>query len=230
MRSGGGLLSRIRDQSKVRQFFLAHDPAGRAERNFHTLEVGGVTVFEITASSYAGCTAGAGVGPYPILKAAALPRIRFHDLRDSAATLLLAQGVHPRFIMELFGYSSIRLTMNTYGHVLEEMKHETARTMDDALNRVAVKLAVKFGDCESDLIAKAFRIWRARRDSNPRPTGSKPAALSKLSYGRAPERFYREQTSSRWPIGLGISSRMRRFAKCPYNDGRLPRNLREYLN
>ena len=79
---------------------------------------------------------------YPILKAAGLPRIRFHDLRHSAATLLLAQGVHPRFIMELFGHSSISLTMNTYGHVLEEMKHETARKMDEALNPVAVKLAV----------------------------------------------------------------------------------------
>ena len=79
---------------------------------------------------------------YPILKAAALPRIRFHDLRHSAATLLLAQGVHPRLIMELFGHSSISLTMNTYGHVLEDMKHETARKMDEALNPVAVKLAV----------------------------------------------------------------------------------------
>jgi integrase len=56
--------------------------------------------------------------------------------------LLLAQGVHPRFIMELFGHSSISLTMNTYVHVLEEMKDETARKMDDALNPVAVSLAV----------------------------------------------------------------------------------------
>jgi integrase len=44
--------------------------------------------------------------------------------------------------MELFGHSSISLTMNTYGHVLEDMKHETARKMDEALNPVAVKLAV----------------------------------------------------------------------------------------
>jgi integrase len=78
----------------------------------------------------------------PILRAAGLPRIRIHDLRRSAATLLLAQGAHPRFIMELFGHSSIGLTMNAYGHVLEEMKHETTRKMDDGLNPVAVKLAV----------------------------------------------------------------------------------------
>jgi len=43
---------------------------------------------------------------------------------------LLVQGVHPRCIMELLGHASITTTMNTYGHVLEEMKKETARQTD----------------------------------------------------------------------------------------------------
>src|SRR5262249_18296854 len=64
-----------------------------------------------------------------------LPRLRFHDLRHSAATLLLAQGVHPRYIMDLLGHSSITLTMNTYGHMLEEMKRETARQTDAIFDR-----------------------------------------------------------------------------------------------
>jgi integrase len=72
-----------------------------------------------------------------------LPRLRFHDLRHSAATLLLAQGVHPRLIMELLGHSSFTLTMNTYGHVMDEMKRETARQIDAVFNPVAVKAAVK---------------------------------------------------------------------------------------
>jgi integrase len=71
------------------------------------------------------------------------PRLRFHDLRHSAATLLLAQGVHARYIMELLGHSSITLTMNTYGHVLEEMQKETARQTDAIFNPVGVKLGVK---------------------------------------------------------------------------------------
>jgi integrase len=66
-----------------------------------------------------------------------LPRLRFHDLRHSAATLLLAQGVHPRYIMELLGHSTISLTMNTYGHILEEMKRETARQAHALFNRPA---------------------------------------------------------------------------------------------
>lgn len=81
--------------------------------------------------------------PDPKKKKRLLPHLRFHDLRHSAATLLLAQGVHPRFIMELLGHSTISLTMNTYGHVLESMRRETANQMDAILKPVAVKTAVK---------------------------------------------------------------------------------------
>jgi integrase len=81
--------------------------------------------------------------PDPKKKRKLLPRLRFHDLRHSAATLLLAQGVPARYIMELLGHSSITLTMNTYGHVLEEMQRETARQTDAVLNPLAVRLAVK---------------------------------------------------------------------------------------
>src|SRR5438552_3250579 len=48
-----------------------------------------------------------------ILKGAGLPRIRFHDLRHSAATLLLAQGVTPRYVSELLAHSSVSFTMQT---------------------------------------------------------------------------------------------------------------------
>jgi integrase len=81
--------------------------------------------------------------PDPKKKRKLLPWLRFHDLRHSAATLLLAQGVHPRAIMELLGHSSISLTMDTYGHVLEEMKYETVRKTDAIFTPAAVKLAVK---------------------------------------------------------------------------------------
>ena len=40
------------------------------------------------------------------------------------------------------------------------------------------QIGCQFGGCQGELKVKAFRIWCARRDSNPRPTGSKPAALS----------------------------------------------------
>lgn len=65
-----------------------------------------------------------------ILQRAGLPRIRFHDLRHSCASLLLAQGVPTRMIMELLGHSQITLTLNTYSHVLPSVRKETAAAMD----------------------------------------------------------------------------------------------------
>lgn len=59
-----------------------------------------------------------------------LPRFRFHDLRHSAATLLLVQGVHPRTVQELLGHSRIATTMDTYSHVIDQVKREAADKMD----------------------------------------------------------------------------------------------------
>jgi integrase len=62
-----------------------------------------------------------------MLSKAGLPEtIRFHDLRHSCATLLIAQGVHPRVVMEILGHSQISVTMNTYSHVLPETQREAA--------------------------------------------------------------------------------------------------------
>ena len=54
----------------------------------------------------------------PLLERAGLPRIRVHDLRHTAATLLLGRGVHPKIVQEMLGYSTITQTMDTYSHVL----------------------------------------------------------------------------------------------------------------
>ena len=70
-----------------------------------------------------------------ILRAAGLPNIRYHDLRHTAATLLLAQGVAPRTIMETLGHSQISLTMNTYAHVVPALQREAAAKMDAILGR-----------------------------------------------------------------------------------------------
>jgi integrase len=68
-----------------------------------------------------------------VLRAAGLPDIRFHDLRHTAATLLLAQGVSPRTIMETLGHSQISLTLDTYAHVLPALQEDAARKMDAIL-------------------------------------------------------------------------------------------------
>jgi integrase len=67
------------------------------------------------------------------LKQAGLPQMRFHDLRHACASLLLAQGVHPRVVMETLGHSTIGLTMNVYSHVLPQLQREAAKSMDEVL-------------------------------------------------------------------------------------------------
>ncbi len=62
-----------------------------------------------------------------------LPTIRFHDLRHTCATLLLSQGVHPKFVQELLGHANISITLDTYSHFLPPMAEETARTMERVL-------------------------------------------------------------------------------------------------
>jgi len=60
-----------------------------------------------------------------------LPTLRFHDLRHSCASLLMAQGVHPRVVMEILGHSTITLTMNTYSHVLPSAQRDAAALLDN---------------------------------------------------------------------------------------------------
>lgn len=69
----------------------------------------------------------------PLLKRAGLPDIRFHDLRHTCATLLLAKGVHAKLVQELLGHSTISITLDTYSHVLPGMGDAAAGAMDEAL-------------------------------------------------------------------------------------------------
>jgi integrase len=81
-----------------------------------------------------------------ILAIADLPHSRIHDLRHTAATLLLSQGVHPRVVMELLGHSQIAVTMNTYSHVVPALRKEAADQMDAVLKPaepVATTVATK---------------------------------------------------------------------------------------
>ena len=78
-----------------------------------------------------------------------------HALRHTFATRLLERGVHPKVVQELLGHKDVTLTLNTYSHVMPDIKQAAARSMDGMLNidtsetdkpkkkRVAVKLLSK---------------------------------------------------------------------------------------
>jgi integrase len=71
-----------------------------------------------------------------LLRRANLPRIRFHDLRHTAATLLMQGNVHPKLVQEILDHSTIATTLDLYSHVAPAMHEEAARVMDGVL-RVA---------------------------------------------------------------------------------------------
>lgn len=71
---------------------------------------------------------------HAVLKEAGLRHQRFHDLRHCAATLLLAQGVELRTIMEILGHSQISITADLYTHVIPAVKREAADLMDGILS------------------------------------------------------------------------------------------------
>ena len=85
----------------------------------------------------------------PLLQHAGLRPTAFHNLRHSAARLLLAQGIHPKVVQERLGHSSISVTMDVYSHVLPSIQNEAVDALDRHFgpdrDRVAVNPAVKAG-------------------------------------------------------------------------------------
>lgn len=69
----------------------------------------------------------------PLLVRAGLPRVRFHDLRHTAATLLLAEGVHRKIVSELLGHSQVSITLDLYSHVTGTMQRAAVSALDGLL-------------------------------------------------------------------------------------------------
>jgi integrase len=69
----------------------------------------------------------------PLLKKADLPRITFHDLRHTCASLLFQRNVHPKLVQDLLGHASVAITLDTYSHMLPGMGGEAANAIVEAL-------------------------------------------------------------------------------------------------
>ena len=64
---------------------------------------------------------------------AGVPRIRFHDLRHSFATLSLEQGMDIKTVSHMLGHTDAGFTMNTYMHVTDSMQENVVNTMENLL-------------------------------------------------------------------------------------------------
>lgn len=69
----------------------------------------------------------------PLLEKAELPKARFHDLRHSAATLMLEAGIHPKIVSEKLGHASVSTTVDIYSHVTLTIGRQVASKMDTLL-------------------------------------------------------------------------------------------------
>lgn len=75
-----------------------------------------------------------------IIQKSGLREIRFHDLRHTAASLMLNHGISPLIVAKRLGHSKVSITLDTYGHLLPGMQQETADFIDGLVTPIEVKL------------------------------------------------------------------------------------------
>ena len=74
----------------------------------------------------------------PALRAAKLSeRVRIHDLRHTCASLLIAQGEHPKAIQEHLGHSSIQVSIDRYGHLFPDQQEHLAEALESTYQAAA---------------------------------------------------------------------------------------------
>ena len=80
----------------------------------------------------------------PTLEAAELPRIRFHDLRHTNASLLIEQGENIKYIQTQLGHSNPTVTWNVYAHLKKPTNQEAACRLENTV----------FGESGSKMVAE----------------------------------------------------------------------------
>ena len=78
-----------------------------------------------------------------LLHTAGLPPIRFHDLRHTAASILLNQGVPVITVSRRLGHAKASITLDIYGHLIPSMQTEVAEMIDELVMPVTVQLDKK---------------------------------------------------------------------------------------
>ena len=72
-----------------------------------------------------------------LVQSAGVPRIRIHDLRHTSATLMLANGEHPKIVQERLGHADVSMTLNRYSHVTMDMQRDAANRLDAFMSKEA---------------------------------------------------------------------------------------------
>jgi integrase len=86
-----------------------------------------------------------------VLKTSGLRRIRFHDLRHTFATLLIAQGESPKYIQSQLGHSSIQITLDRYGHLMPEVNEQAAIRLETQVFGAPIRKSLEKSGCVPDM-------------------------------------------------------------------------------
>lgn len=78
-----------------------------------------------------------------IIKLSGIPKVRFHDLRHTAASLMLNNGIPVIVVSRILGHSKPSITLDIYGHLYNEMQEEASRLMDELVSPVKLTIASK---------------------------------------------------------------------------------------
>lgn len=81
----------------------------------------------------------------PALNRAGIDSLRFHDLRHTYASLLLANGAPMKYVQHQLGHSSIKMTMDLYTHLLPEINEQCVNLLDNIVEQTTIVDARKFG-------------------------------------------------------------------------------------
>jgi integrase len=76
-----------------------------------------------------------------VIARAGVPKVRFHDLRHTAASLMLNNGIPVIVVSRILGHSKPSITLDIYGHLYNEMQGEAARLMDELVSPVQVDIS-----------------------------------------------------------------------------------------
>jgi integrase len=109
----------------------------RYHQNLEKLKYGGVyqdhnMVFAQETGDYI-CMPGVNCLFLRYIRQTELPRIRFHDLRHTHATILLQMGVNPKIVADRLGHTSVKITLDTYSHVLPSMQQDLSDKFSKAM-------------------------------------------------------------------------------------------------
>jgi integrase len=77
---------------------------------------------------------------YYRIEQANLPRIRFHDLRHTAASLMINRGIDVVIVSKILGHSKPGVTLNIYAHCISDLQYEAAKVMEELTTPISIDL------------------------------------------------------------------------------------------